>query len=97
MLGTESLGNLNLFYFSKLNSTLNLLLCGYVINTSNHKVKVSKLLKTVMKSSSYYMITKFNFFDFLFTPEMIITYSQMHRTDKQSQHSSFIWPVWLNG
>ena len=21
----------------------------------------------------------------------------MHRTDKYSQHSSIIWPVWLNG
>ena len=70
MLGTESLGNLNLFYFSKLDSTLNLLLCGYVINTINYKVKVSKLLKMVMKSSFYYMITKFKFFDFLFTPEV---------------------------
>ena len=28
---------------------------------------------------------------------MIKTYSQMHRTDKYSQHSSIIWPVWLNG
>ena len=27
----------------------------------------------------------------------MITYSQMHRTDKYSQHSSIIWPVWLNG
>ena len=24
-------------------------------------------------------------------------YNQMHRTDKYSQHSSIIWPVWLNG
>ena len=29
--------------------------------------------------------------------DMVITYSQMHRTDKYSQHSSVIWPVWLNG
>ena len=29
--------------------------------------------------------------------DMIRTYSQMHRTDKYSQHSSFIWPVRLNG
>ena len=29
--------------------------------------------------------------------DMIITYSQMHRTDKYSQHSSIIWPFWLNG
>ena len=29
--------------------------------------------------------------------DMIITYSQMHRTDKYSQHSSIIWPVWPNG
>ena len=28
---------------------------------------------------------------------MIRTYSQMHRTDKYSQHSSIIWPVWPNG
>ena len=27
---------------------------------------------------------------------MIRTYSQMHRTDKYSQHSSIIWPVWLS-
>ena len=29
--------------------------------------------------------------------DMLITYSQMNRTDKYSQHSSIIWPVWLNG
>ena len=29
--------------------------------------------------------------------DMTKTYSQMHRTDKYSQHSSTIWPVWLNG
>ena len=29
--------------------------------------------------------------------DMIITYSQMHRTDKHSQRRSIIWPVWLNG
>ena len=29
--------------------------------------------------------------------DMIITYSQMHLTDKYSQHSSIIWQVWLNG
>ena len=28
--------------------------------------------------------------------DMIKTYSQMHRTDKYSQHSSSIWPAWLN-
>ena len=29
--------------------------------------------------------------------DMTRTYSQMHRTDKYSEHSSFIWSVWLNG
>ena len=29
--------------------------------------------------------------------DMIRTYSQMHCTDKCSQHSSIIWLVWLNG
>ena len=28
---------------------------------------------------------------------MIITYSQMYRIDKDSQHKSIIWSVWLNG
>ena len=28
---------------------------------------------------------------------MIRTHSQMHRADKYLQHSSIIWPVWLNG
>ena len=32
-----------------------------------------------------------------FVCDMRITYCQMHRTDKYSQHSSIIWPVWLNG
>ena len=26
----------------------------------------------------------------------MIAYSQMHRTDKYSQHGLIIWPVWLN-
>ena len=28
---------------------------------------------------------------------MTRTYTQMHRTDKYSEHSSIIWPVWPNG
>ena len=28
--------------------------------------------------------------------DMLITYSQMPYTDKYSQHSSIIWPAWLN-
>ena len=28
--------------------------------------------------------------------DMIRTYGQLHSTDKYSQHSSIIWPVWLN-
>ena len=30
-------------------------------------------------------------------PDTIIRYSQMQGTDTYSQHSSIIWPVWLNG
>ena len=29
--------------------------------------------------------------------DMIRTYSQMYHTNKYSQYSSIIWPVWLNG
>ena len=28
--------------------------------------------------------------------DMTRTYNQMHRTDKYSEHSSIIWPVWPN-
>ena len=29
--------------------------------------------------------------------DIIKTYSEMHRTDKYSRHSSIIWPIWPNG
>ena len=29
--------------------------------------------------------------------DMTRTYSQIHRTDKFSEYSSIIWPVWSNG
>ena len=29
--------------------------------------------------------------------DMTRTYSQIHRTDKYSEHGSIIWPVWPNG
>ena len=29
--------------------------------------------------------------------DMIITFSRMHRRDKYPQHSSIIWPAWVNG
>ena len=29
--------------------------------------------------------------------DMTRTYSQMHRADKYSEHSSITWPVWPNG
>ena len=29
--------------------------------------------------------------------DMTRTYSQMHHTDKYSEHSSITWPVWPNG
>ena len=29
--------------------------------------------------------------------DVVITDIQMHRTDKFAQHSSIIWPIWLNG
>ena len=36
-------------------------------------------------------------FTLKFVRDMIKTYNQMQRTDKYSQHSSIIWPVWVNG
>ena len=36
-------------------------------------------------------------FTLIHVRDMIKIYNQMHRTDKYSQHSSVIYPVWLNG
>ena len=66
--------------------------------TLNHLVKLAKWLSCVVSTYLY------GAFDCMFlschvcVSEWIHTlYSQMHRTDKYSQHSSIIWPIWLNG
>ena len=74
--------------------------------TLNHLAKLAKWLSCVVSTYLY------GVFDCMFLDihaaiecgftlkrvrDMISTYSQMHRTDKYSQHSSVIWPVWLNG
>ena len=67
----------------------------------------NSLLEAGAKSEGEVTATGFEFLDIQATTEcgfslkhvrdMIKTYSQMHRTDKYSQHSSIIWPAWLNG
>ena len=67
----------------------------------------NSLLEAGAKSEGEVTATGFEFLDIQATIEcgftlkrvrdMIKTYSQMHRTDKYSQHSSIIWPAWLNG
>ena len=69
--------------------------------TLNHLTKLAKWLSSVVSTYLYYFTLIFHYFTrFGVTPyvrDMIRTYSQMHRTDKYSEHSSIIWPVWLNG
>ena len=62
---------------------------------------------SVTKTSDFAPVSSKEFLDIQATIEcgfthkrvddMIRTYSQMHPTDKYSQHSSILWPVWLNG
>ena len=74
--------------------------------TLNHLAKLAKWLSCVV--STIYMVHLtvctfdcrciwLNIYQVTYEFHMIITYSQMHRTDKCSQHNSIIWPVWLNG
>ena len=62
------------------------------IRTHNHLVRkgtLNHLAKLVKWLSSGFTLKHLH--------DMIRTCSQMHHADKYSQHSSVIWPVWLNG
>ena len=50
--------------------------------TLNHLAKLAKWLSCVLSTQSN---------------DTVRIYSQMHHIGKYSQHSSIIWPVWLNG
>ena len=58
-------------------------------------VQIRCLLQT--RSSLAFRQTIESRFTLKLVGDMIITYSQMHRTDKYSQPKSIIWSVWLNG
>ena len=65
-----------------------------------------RTVPSVFQTSDMVPVSSKEFFDIQATVEcrftlklicdMIITYRQMHRTDKYSQHGSILWPVWLN-
>ena len=55
----------------------------------NHKLYVIIMSRTRFRVNPHSIVDSIR--------DMIITYSRMHRTDKYSQHSSIIWPAWLNG
>ena len=59
------------------------------------KLQISHLLQA--RSSLTFRQTKECGFTLECVHDMTRTYSQMHHTDKCSQHSSIIWPVRLNG
>ena len=77
------------------------------INNKDPKVVVGSNPVAVTSPSDFAPASSKEFLDIQATIEcgftlkcvrdMIKTYSQMHRTDKYSQHSSIIWPAWLNG
>ena len=61
--------------------------------TRNHLAKMAKWLSCV---SWHIQATIERGFTYKRVRDMIRTNSQMHHTDKYSQHSSTIWSVWLN-
>ena len=80
-------------------------ICLYVLIMSRMRFRVNPA--AVTEISDFVPASSKEFLDIQATIEcgftlkrvrdMIRTYSQMHHTDKYSQHSSIIWPVWLNG
>ena len=64
--------------------------------TFNHLAKLTKWLSCVV---STYLYGTFDIWIFTLklVRDVIIRYSQMHHTNKYSQYSPIIWPVWLNG
>ena len=59
------------------------------------KLQIWRLLRTT--SSLTFRQTIGCGFTLKLVRNMIIIHNQMHQTDEYSQHSSIIWPVWLNG
>ena len=59
------------------------------------KLEIWHLLRT--RSCLTFNQTVVRGFTLKLVRDMIITYSQIHRADKYSQHSSIIFPVCLNG
>ena len=72
---------------------------NYVVVGSN-PVAVTSLSDFAPASSKEFLVIQATIecgFTLKRVRDMIKTYSQMHRTDKYSQHSSIIWAAWLNG
>ena len=92
---------------TKLNHLVSLAKCLSVRSRINVLVSSSPVAATFTMTSDFVSVLSKEFPDIQATldcgftlkhvREMIITYRQMHLTDKYSQHSSIIWPVWLNG
>ena len=59
-----------------------------------HSIVAWMSSNTMFKNTRYLKI-KWLYQDSKGVRDMIKTYSQMHRTDKDSKHRSIIWPVWL--
>ena len=65
----------------------------WILSNSN-EIRSNNLLRS--RSSSRFRQTIEWGFTLTLVRDIITTCSQMHRTDQNSQHSSVIWPVWLN-
>ena len=76
-----------------LSSVVSTYLCGEI--DCKYKLQIWRLLRP--RSSLTFRQTIECGFTLKLVCDMIITYSQKHRTDKYSQHSLIIWTVWLNG
>ena len=79
--------------------------CCLVICECLNKTKIEKIYGTkTEKADMAPAVSSLTFrqtiecrFTLKLVHDIIITYSQMHHANKYSQHTSIIWPVWLNG
>ena len=69
--------------------------------TLNHLARLAKWLSCALSVDRVWIHSKVWTIECRFTLKRVChmtrSYSQMHCTDKYSEHSSMIWPVWPNG
>ena len=81
------------------NTTIGCYLCVFIMSHSVlewiYALQLPECQGTGWSKQTWYQ--KFKWFTVKHVYDVVKTYCQMHHTNKYSQQSSIIWPVWLNG